>query len=278
VDSAPIKQLIYKKYLNENLSILENKTYLGQLNAELQCEDESKLKNIKYQSSDLIKYFLKYNSGKGMVIRDNSGKGNELKDNSNKGTVVLNYSKKGDYVFHFKIVSGINYSSIDFSADNYKYKFNASPTILFGVEGELITPIDKNRWSVFINPEFNYYKSKVSSVNYGTNVNVNVDYKFINIPLGVRYYYYFSKNSRINVEASYFVSFPFNTELSRNYTSGISYFNISGSGSFALGLGYNYDKFGFEIKYYFKRELLEGYMLASATFENISFQISYTLF
>src|SRR5690606_6777603 len=62
-ENSGIKQLVYKRYKTPQGEIAHNRNYRQQLLNELSCgESSSKLPGLDYKRSDLVRYFMNYNT------------------------------------------------------------------------------------------------------------------------------------------------------------------------------------------------------------------------
>ena len=69
----------------------------------------------------------------------------------------------------------------------------------FGVETEFILAFNKNKWGVTIEPTYQYYKSEKKP----SDVEAKLNYTSVEIPIGIRHYFYLSEKSKIFINASY---------------------------------------------------------------------------
>jgi len=143
----------------------------------------------------------------------------------------------------------IRNSSLSIQNSNIKYKntdFGNEISFGFGIEVEHILPFNKNKWGVFVEPTYQSYKSeKTTEVGYyltGGKLISEVKYNYIEIPIGLRHYFFLNNNSKIFINASYVVSF--------NKKSSIQFKRVDNSSlnspefksplnNLAFGIGYN---------------------------------------
>lgn len=260
--SSEIKQLIFKTYLNKGNKIVYNNSYRQQLLTDLKCPNFtiSKIENIDYKQSELINFFIEYN------------------ECNNHG--FINYEKKQNRdLFNLTIRPGINTSSL-YIENGISYvndaDFDESTALRFGVEIEFIMPFYENKWAIIMEPTYQYFKSEKEITAYFETQKVKVDYKSIELPIGVRHYIFLNDNSKFFFNAS------FTADLNRG--SVIDYesendLEIKTSNNIALGVGYKYnDRFCLEFRYHTKRQVLKNYANWQSAYKTSSVILGYTLF
>ncbi|WP_397364544.1 hypothetical protein [Olleya sp. R77988] len=231
-----IEQLIFKSYKTYDNDIGKNNRFKNQLWNNLKCPNFkiTKVENLDYQMNDLIGYFVEYNE----CI----------------GEKYINYEEKQKRdLFNLNVRVGFNSSSLlvqnkvlssrDFDLDN-------EIALRFGIEAEIIMPFNKNKWSLIIEPSYQYYKSEKER----SNVSVNADYKSIEFPIGVRHYFFLNEDSKIFINGSFILAFDNNSII--DLSSGTD-LEVVNSSTLAFGLGYKHnDKYILEIRYNASREIL----------------------
>lgn len=244
-NTSIVKQLIYKSYIDTNDKIKQNNRFRQQLANDLKCSSISnkKIANVKYKRKDLIELFINYN-------------------NCNNSDFV-NYGKKNEAdLFNLNIRPGINSSSLSISNSalssrnvDYSNKFN----MRLGIEAEFILTFNKNKWSVLIEPTYQNYKDE------------DVDYKSIELPIGVRHYFFLNDKSKIFANGLFVYDLPLDSNVGR--------FDVSSSGNIAIGIGYNFNKkYSLELRYYTKRDFFRDYIAWGSKYNVASFILGYNLF
>jgi hypothetical protein len=285
---TPIEQLIHLKYLNTGNyldtgtnsygeTIKENNQFRQQLLNTIKCAtSESDFSKLQYKKLPLVSLFVKYNNC----------------SSSNTASATVNFAEKDKYkVFSLKVTPGIYAGSISITdpetAYNVSSDFNA---IVFkiGAEAEFTLPFNKNTWSIFVNPTFeNFSTEKSFSKSDGFPVNpgiVNYDavvkYSAIEIPLGLRHYFFLNQSSKIFVNAAYVatVSLSGKAEFTNTqHANANNSVDLSGRGNLALGVGYSYKKFSAEVRFNTKREV-SSYIEWHAAYNTTGLVLGYTLF
>ncbi len=263
-----ITPLVYKKYLigKEN-KIGENLMYKQQLYNEINCNALSinKILPVKYYEKDLVSYFNKNNACLG-------------------GEVSLKDEKKKDD-FNISVTSGISFVglSVD-NTSNRSVDFNDKVIFRVGIELEYVLPFNNNKWSAFLEPNYQKYKEK-QLINEGlhTEENVGVNFSYIEIPIGVRHRFFIGSKNNIFVNAGYVSGFTIG-ESKIDYAENIYVFGThdpelrSGNAIFG-GIGVAlFDKIAAEIRFYGDRDPVGHELNYSSAYKATSVIISYNLF
>lgn len=276
-----IEQLVYKRYKlydkkNGSELIKTNFKFRQQLWEDARIEDYSsqKLKSLSYQKNDLIKYFHKLNGF------------------DEEASVKI--QSKFKWNTDLRLFIGLNSSSIKISnssSSEMDIKFDNEYNSSFGVQAEFISPYNRGKWSVLFEPTFHAVKSEktvLKKLIVSTEKRVaSIDYRTIQVPIGIRHYSFLSKNKSIFFNALYVPSFLIalddkinieyldaTTEVSK-YTKS---YNIDPNFSFILGVGFSYKRCSAELRYYTNRELLSNYTSYSTDYSRFGINLSYKLF
>lgn len=272
VEKSDIEQLVFKKYLIPIDQIAENNKYKQQLLNSLKCPDFNmgKFENLKYDKKKLIKIFTEYN----------------LCNNSK-----LSFAEpivKRDF-FNLTIRPRINNSSLTITNSGFNEKdkidFGSKTGFGFGLEAEVILPINKNKWTIFIEPTYQSFKAETTNKNvsaiFGGEFNSKIDYRSIEIPAGLRHYFNLNKYSTVFINVAYVFNLNPNSsvEFSSPYSINNGKIPLDTTGNFAFGIGYKLnDKFGIEMRYQTKRELFMQSLIWSSDYKTFSMILGYTLF
>lgn len=264
VDNGITEQLIYKKYLTNldkpGINIGTNNYYKQQLINNLICDGLNTIsfEDIEYFADDLSTVFHNYNKCFG-----------------EKST---NYTKtlKKD-LFNLSIRPGLNSSS--FSLENdlsnpIETKFDNQLNFRFGIEAEFTFPFNKNKWAFIVEPTYQYYKSEKT---LSSNSTIVVDYKSIELPFGIRHYFYLNDHSKLFLNGS----FVLNVDLKSNiFIDSVSVFEIDTGNSLAFGFGYKHkNKYSLELRYHTSRNIISDYYrIYRTTYNSLSVIFGYTLF
>lgn len=266
----PLEQLVHKEYISQldnSRNTSENNYFRQQLfnNVKTESTTENDVKNLLYKKEALIKYFLKYN--------------NVSSDEIEKTITSANKS-----LYFLKITPGIGFSSIsiDGSGGYNDVNYDKKTNFKIGIEGEFILPFNKNQWSLFVNPTYQQYESKkesgvTSGINNGEKIEYpsEIKYTAIEVPFGVRYYFFLNNNSKIFINAGY--AFDINGKF--KLTSKPTNIDSNTSGNFLTGLGYNFkNKLSAEIRINTGKNIINGWNSFSGNYKSLDFILGYTLF
>ncbi|MEE9407213.1 MAG: outer membrane beta-barrel protein [Polaribacter sp.] len=254
-ENASIHQLEYKEYLNSKNYLAKNKNYLTQLRIDVSC-DNVNYKNVIYKKNSLVNYFLTYNNCNGV--------NNLTKDY----TKSVNKNK-----FNINIKLGVGQSSTTFTNDLFGYSDIESSGINFraGVEGEYILPFNKNKWSIFVEPTYQTYKSEIEGNQSG-----EISYSSIELPFGIKYYMFLNDSSKLFISGAYVLDFTMNSEID---FKNIGDLDIETTTSYLIGFGYNYnDKYTLEARFNSGRDLTQNYTYWQTNYTSFSIVLGYNIF
>ena len=269
LNDSEIQQLVYKRYLIDD-KILENNSFKQELFLKLKCEEIvlNDIKNLRYSNRDLEKLFIKYNKC--------------------TGSDYINYkTKQNKDLFNLTFRPSLNYSSLEIQNSVLGFNdidFRNKLGIRFGIEAEFILPFNKNKWGIIVEPTYQYFKSEQSketgNVSGGILVS-RIDYKSIELPVGIRYYFCLNDKSKLFTNISYVFDFSNNSSIKflRNDDSMISELEIKSRRNLALGIGYKYkNRYSMEIRYNTNREILSDYLYWSSNYSSLNIIFGLSMF
>lgn len=272
--SSEIRPLVYKQYYVDNSSIGENFSFRKELFDNLKCSDldVKDFRDMTYNQNDFIAFFSKFN----MCV-------------SGENTVLKKDAPKGSFNFRVKAGLGNGQLKVDFDegalrTDAQSTQFESEITSLIGMEVEYVLPFNKNKWSVFVEPAFRTYSSKTTIIleraTSDLEFDVSVDYKSIDVPLGLRHYMYLNEKSKLFINAAVALAFDLSDKIDYDDNSIASVNNdleIKSGANFFFGFGYEFnDRFSVELRTATDRNILSSYGFYSAPFSNeIGFVLGY---
>ncbi|PVW13920.1 tRNA modification GTPase [Marixanthomonas spongiae] len=263
IGTQNVEQLVYKRYKETPTKMGVNNQYKQQLWNNLKCSDFSMntLEKVDYNSSDLSRFFVKYNQCAQADYTDYTKNKNKL-------------------VFNFTVRPGVRSSSLIIanSARRASIDFGNATSFRFGLEGEFKLPFNKNKWAIIVEPTYQYYKpDEVQNPQVTYPALVKTDYKSIELPFGLRHYFFLNDKSKIFVNASYVIDFSLKSNIDFEIYPDLE---ISRSTSnFAFGLGYNFnDRYSAEVRLATERNIMGSYVFWGSDYKSVSFILGYTLF
>ncbi len=266
-ENNEIQLLVYKRYLDGEI-VLSNEAYKQQLLQQLECNKIGldNIEALKYEKKDLVKIFTAYNQYQQARFKNYAP---TLKKD------VINVSlRPGVKSGRLVLQNATSYSS---STD-----FGAKLGIRLGIETEFILPYNNNKWSIILEPTYQQYKSEVtqesSNVSGGILIS-KVDCKSMELPLGVRHYFFLNNKSKLFTNLSLVMEINRNSyfELLRKDNPLLSAFKIQSRPNLALGFGYAHNnKYSMELRYGVSRNVLNSYSQIDAKYKTISLIIGYT--
>ena len=287
LNDGKVKQLLYKKYVDEDAKIKEDNLFRTELYESLKCENNIvEIRNLNYSKRDFMRFFKNYNICK-----------------SSESKTYTNASTKTK--FNVAVIAGANFNNSTFQRQMSKAtgpvngvyqvsditqtaKTGNELSFLFGFEAEMLLPFNKSKWALFIAPNYQKLNYEVTEDNvnidfqYGFGVlNVKAEYSCLEVPIGIRHYFTLNENSKLFLDGAYnyikvmkseenqhFVArtgeefSPSNAEDVKNATNTIR-----------IGLGYKYNnKYSLSLNYHTKREL------SNSEINTISVIASYKIF
>lgn len=271
INDNEIKQLVYKSYLvNDNSSIAKNNYFREQLFIDLKCENilQREYENLNYDRRSLLKLFIKYNKC------------------SDTNFTEFEKKEKKD-LFNLNVRPRLNNSTLSISSSTIDfYNFNFDPKTSFGIglEAEFILPFNKNKWSLIIEPTYQYYKAektKETTALQGGEATAKADYKSIELPIGFRHYFFLKNNSKIFINASYLMDFALNSKIEfvRKDGSQLSSLDIKSGSTIALGVGGKlHDKYSIEFRYLIGRNIRKENIYIDSSYATASLILGYSFF
>lgn len=268
--SGEFHQLVHKLYLIKQQygdRIGENNLYQQQLIAELKCESlsRSKLEHINYSKKALIKVFEDYHLCKGVTWH----------------TYIKDRNKS---LFELSIRPGINRSSLQAKSsfsNIFDLKFDTQSSFRIGVELAFVLPFNNNKWNIITEPTYQYFQGNQSIYHddiWKGEAKVELNYQSIELPFGIRHHFFLNKKSSIFIDGLGVLDFPINSSLKyqRIDNSLIHDLEVKSILYIAFGLGFKYQKFSFQYRYYPKRDILDYHYAWTGDFQNSSFILGYT--
>ena len=262
VSDNPINQLVYKEY-KVDMSLVKNTSFRQQIWKDLPFKDSNMdlVKNMNYTSKELEDYFNSYN-------RSFGGTTTEISPKAKKSYLNL------------KLTPGVNFNAgsmslpVTGSSQQNEVTYEGNQALRFGLEAEWVFSYNKYKWAVVFEPTFQSYNSE-SAPAEGT-----IEYKSVEFPLGVRYYYHLSDQTRIYLNGFYVPGVAMNFDSQVKYipdTNVPKSLDVKSSGNMAFGGGVDYKKFSMEARYYTNRILSDGPFLDPG-YSRFSIILGYKIF
>ena len=264
-----IKQLVYKRYLTEG-SVARNSDFRKQLFIDLKCPAMalSEVERVEYNRHDLGRFFEGYNEC--------------------KGSPSFSFeTRKSKDLFNLNIRPGLQALQLSLQnadEDAWKMNFGVQPGFSLGVEAEVFLPFNKNKWAFIAEPVYQKVKAeKTAEMNHvaGGSLTAKTDYQLIEVPVGVRHYFFLNEQSKIFANASYLFCFGSKPSIDFFRADGSPYnsFEMNMRNSQVIGVGYKFrDKYSVEMRYRIKSDVLNDYLFWSSGYQALSVIVGYSLF
>ena len=220
IDNEDIKQLVYKKHADNDGKIIEDFSFRTELYNNLKCRDNSaeKLRKINYKQNSLVNYVIDFN------------------ECSNANYSEFNESKTKTE-FNLKASGGVNFYTMEsiVTAGFYenrplKYKSSSNFNFMLGFEAEMLLPFHKNKWSIFIAPNYQSQQNQEFSTSprdlyggYNGTLSLEDSYSYLDLPLGLIHYFHINKNSKLFLGVAYKFIFIIDKTENRSYDPEINY-------------------------------------------------------
>lgn len=284
-----VKQLVYKKYDNNNEKKQEDFSFRAELYRELKCykNDAAKLRKVVYKEKQLKTFFTEYNQCAKTDYLDYSKKNTQWKFNV-QALLAMNFNSSK---------SKVRFAVTDFDGPVKKSLeiHSSSTNVALGLDFEFLLPFNHNKWAIIMSPNYQQLNNNTSRTYYdkfrdlytiygaapsqgGGNITIPIDfdfkletqysYSFIEIPVGLRHYFNLNKSSKIFIDASYGVIVnlkdPSETEkltLLENNNNKPDLQIVSNTQStlvsaYKFGCGYTFlDKYSIGLNYYLNRQI-----------------------
>jgi hypothetical protein len=257
IDGSGINQLSYKVYYDDDeKGNRKNEVYKQEILNNLKCDKitQTDIDGLEYRSGSLTNIFLKYNTCVGSEVR-------EIKAKKNINTFEM-YAKLGVGLTSFNVDYGAN---LDFE-DKIRLKL--------AVEAEINLSNKSKNWSILLEPGYTFY-SNTFTPSFNPNAHVKIDYKAIDLSIGLRHY--FEMGAKSLLFANGYVTYSIETGSNFDFSTASTYrLEISNTINPALGFGYLYDKkYSIEFRYEFQRNLFLHYSYADSEFSTIGLTLGY---
>lgn len=266
LENGQIVQLVYKRYkqlvdqiyiYNKSHEVRKNEQYKEQLWVDMKCGDLSmkEIEGLSYTKKSLSQFFVTYN------------------ECANSAYVTHEFKGKKD-LFNIKIRPGINASSLVIKnplSTRKEADFGRKYAFRMGIEGEIILPVNKNKWSIFSEVTYQYFKSAAVSATSP----VTLDYQSIELALGARHYFFLGDDLKSFVSLGFMVDVPKAGIF--DFESGTD-LDISTGNSLFAGMGVTYrNKYTIEAKINPSRQLLNKYISWTARYRTLAIVLGYRL-
>ncbi len=267
LNDSLVKQLIYKEIKIDQRKTYQYRMFQQQLFNHLNCIGipDNSFQHVSYAKNDLKRIFKSYNECFNVAFKEYEQK-RKLKE-----------------YFHLKITSGANFSNSELSNNInnniIQADFGNQFTVAAGVEIELSLPFHKNKWAVLFAPNYQYFNKKDDQLHQIASI----DYQVIELPAGVRHFFYLNKQTKVFLNLTYNNYFDLNDSkiynVAKNHTQSINFQrDINTTQSFGFGAGIDLRNFTAELRYNTYRGLIENDININTKYNLLNFVIGYRFF
>ena len=119
-------------------------------------------------------------------------------------------------------------------------------------------------------PTYQYYEASIPSEP------IRVDYKAIELPLGLRHYFFLNDNSKLSLGFAFQLNLPSSSMLTHHSNVELT---VTKSMNMAFEAGYVFrNRLCVAFRYQTKRDLLGSYQIWDSDFGTMAFVVGYSLF
>jgi hypothetical protein len=270
VGESNIEQLVHKTYQFSNTEVGINNHFKQQLLNDLKCSSltMNDVERLDYKKTRLTNFFIKYHNCKGIGFHNYS------EQKSSDWFVLTLRPRLTSQALMIK-----NPQSSAKGAD-----FGSKLGVGLGFEMEFILPFNKSKWSLLVEPTYQSFSAdyKRNAANIFEQALVSeVNYKSIEIPFGLRHYFFLNENSKLFINVAYVLDLPMDSsiEFRRDDGSILSDLSIDAHNNYAIGVGYKFNnRYSMELRYLTNRKILGNYLYWSSEYKTTSFIFGYTVF
>ncbi len=235
--------LVYKQYQVKSRVVAKNNHYKQQLLNTLNCNslNTTTFEKLDYSERKLKDLFNKYYKCTNQTV---------VKEDKSNHRDEINLSIRPAYFNSSYDVSG-------FTTQTEKNgEFESHSGFQIGLEFEYILPFFNNKMGIMLEPQYRSYEFvKNGEIAQGRAI---LKHSVIDLSFGFRYYSYINDSSKLFYNLNYHTNIKGGSGDILDYESGRD-FDVSNSGSFAAGIGYNYNsKYSLEVRYEFERNFLSN--------------------
>lgn len=268
LDTIDIQPLVYKAYRFSATEIGANNQFRQQLLNHLKCDSMNgmDIERLTYKKDRLIAYFIQYHHCHGMAFTNY-------------------YERQKSAFFNVSLRPRLNSSSLTIEnqpSGSRNTDFGHKLGFGLGVELEFVLPFNKNKWSIFVEPTYQSFKAdktrEVTNIS-GQILIAEVDYNSIEIPIGVRHYFFLNSNSKLFLNFAYVVEVALDStiEFKRGDGSVIGDLEMKSSNNIALGAGYKInDKYSVELRYLTSKNNLGYHNTYDSDYRSVSLIFGYS--
>lgn len=252
VDQGEVKQLVYKRYLNNNGEMLVNDAFKQQLFNDLKCEAFSKqdIENLKYDLNTLSSFFARYNQCQGSEAK-------EYKESTPTSLQI-----------HLVLRPGLTQSSVLIRnislGGGGTADISGMTSYRIGLEAEGILPFGAGLWALPVEASYQKFSgsSGISSVSYSS----------FDLQAGVRRFFPVGESGKLYLTAGILFALPQSSSAIAVGSNGLF---VDSSISASLAAGYRVKKLSFEFNYGTNRKISKGNVY-EADMSNYAFIVGYS--
>ena len=167
-------------------------------------------------------------------------------------------------MFNLHLRPGVNFSKLSLQNEFFRPKnidFENQTNFRFGVELEFVMPFNKNKWAIFLEPTYQSFNSEKTE----GNKTFSVDYESLELPIGIRHYFFLSDKSKLFINSAYVLDFAKDSAVlignQSNVNDNSTDLVFKTGNNLIFGAGFNYNsKFSIEFRQSTNRDILKNFV------------------
>lgn len=249
-EDSPVEQLEFKNYIDRQNHVASYRRFEQQLLEDVACSGSHLLNvnKLRFSRYPLENYFRRFNECVDRPFRV--------------------YYDKPDQVFFAKLTAGLVIADMRmfYEADEFHYGLTASLSLGLELEGKL--PMAEKVFSILAEPRFQSFSAELREDETSA-----INYNFLEVPVGLRYYFETKRRIRPFIDAHYIPRISL--DFAKSSFAGQS---LTPGDSFSYGGGVNWGWFSTAVRCYTSRDVVTEYSNMASTFQRVEVIVGVSIF
>ena len=250
--TAPIEELVFRKYLHDNKIRTDNR-FRQQLFNSMKCEGLEQPVDVAYNEIKLASFFERYHKCTNSTYRryKQKGAGDSFRLWA-RAEIMVGSARLEDYL-------------------DQNISFGSSARMQFGLSLEYMIPVQNAGWSLVLEPSL----QTISSSSRG----VELKHRSIEIPFGVRRYIISKEefeNTELYLTGLYLLDVIPRTEALYESSRDLTSTNVEGN--LCLGVGMVINRISADARIKFGKDLMGAYSDSQLKYGGLSFNVGFRLY
>ncbi|HLN94930.1 MAG TPA: hypothetical protein VK183_04780, partial [Flavobacterium sp.] len=191
-------QLVYKEYLKDDNSIGTNNFFRQQLFllAGSPASDKKAIEKLNYTEKSLSAFFL------------------SLHPQATSTAAPVDRRSVGKTNWQFRLNAGVSFARLEGSDYDNTFPFSAPVTTpVVGFDAQYTLPMGRNKWSLFVSPNFERINQDNDYTHQAKPVKVNSHINRLQVPFGVRHHIFFTDTNAVFFGGQLNFNIPFRSSF-----------------------------------------------------------------